>query len=102
MKAMLSSGRLEQVVRRVLALHCPAPCKLLCGLPQIGRGLKRVVKAIGEVGQADDESQFHDLLLTIVLPQIFEHIITHSGRGPRYQLNVMKRGFVFYVEGYAA
>ena len=44
MKAMLSSGRLEQVVRRVLALHCPAPCKLLCGLPQIGRGLKRVVK----------------------------------------------------------
>ena len=102
MKAMLSSGRLERFVRRALALHCPAPCKLLCGLPQIGRGLKRVVKAIGEVGQADDESQFHDLLLTIVLPQIFEHIITHSGRGPRYHLNVMKRGFVFYVEGYAA
>ena len=102
MKAMLSSGRLERVVRRVLALHCPAPCKLLCGLPQIGRGLKRVVKPVGEVSQADDESQFHDLLLTIVLPQIFEHIITHSGRGPRYQLNVMKRGFVFYVKGFAA
>jgi len=66
------------------------------------RGLKRVVKPVGEVSQADDESQFHDLLLTIVLPQIFEHIITHSGRGPRYQLNVMKRGFVFYVKGFAA
>jgi hypothetical protein len=64
--------------------------------------LKRVIEAIGEVGQADDKGQLHDLLLVIIPSQFFKHILPNSGGGPCYKLNKMESGFVLLIESVAS
>jgi len=64
--------------------------------------LKCVVKAIGEVGGADKEGQFHDLLLVVILSQLFKDILPDSGWSPCDKQNKMEGGFVLLIEGFTA
>lgn len=64
--------------------------------------MKRVVESIGEVGRADEEGQLHDLLLVIILPQLFKDILPDSGCGSCNKLNKMESRLVLIVKGFTA
>jgi hypothetical protein len=70
--------------------------------PYVRGELKGIVEALGKVGQADDEGQFHDLLFIIIFLQLFEDILPDCGCGPCHKLNKTESGFVLFIEGVTA
>src|ERR1041385_3872746 len=65
---------------------------------QIGCYLERVIKAIGEISHANDQSQFHDLVLGEVFLQILESSLADRRGAPRHALRVQDHGFVLFIE----
>src|SRR5713226_1851616 len=63
---------------------------------------KRVVKAVGEIGGADHQCQFHDLPLIVEFSQIFEPSAANGSGAARDAFRVQNRGFLLLVKQRAA
>ncbi len=61
-----------------------------------------VVEAVGEIGGADHQRQFHDLPLVVELPQLFERTAANGGGAARDALGVQDGGLILLVEKRAA
>src|SRR5713226_3412338 len=61
-----------------------------------------VVKAVGEIGGADHQRQFHDLPLVVELPQLFERSAANGGGAARDALGVQDGSLILLVKKRAA
>jgi hypothetical protein len=61
-----------------------------------------VVKAVGEIGGADHQCQFHNLPLIVEFSQLFERTAANRSRAARDALGVQNRGFLLLVKQRAA
>src|SRR5260370_27297043 len=61
-----------------------------------------VVEAVGEIGSADHQSQFHDLPLVVELPQFFKRAGANGSGAARDALGVQDGGLILFVEKRAA
>jgi hypothetical protein len=61
-----------------------------------------VVEAVGEIGGADHECQFHDLPFVVELPQFFERAGANSGGAAGDALSVKDGGLILLVKQRAA
>jgi hypothetical protein len=61
-----------------------------------------IVKAIGEVGYADDEGQLDDLPLIIKSAQVFERPAADGRSAARNPFGPQDGGFLFFIEKRAA
>ena len=61
-----------------------------------------VVEAVGEIGGADHQRQFHDLPFVVELPQFIQRSGTSGGGTARDTLGVQDGGFILVVEQWAA
>jgi hypothetical protein len=61
-----------------------------------------VVKAVGEIGGADHQCQFHNLPLIVEFSQLFEGTAANGSGAARDALGVQNRGFLLLVKQRAA
>jgi hypothetical protein len=61
-----------------------------------------VFEAVGKIGSADHQRQFHDLPLVVELPQFIQRSGTIGGGAARDALGVQDGGFILLVEQWAA
>ncbi len=61
-----------------------------------------VVEAVGEIGGADHQRQFHDLPLVVELPQLFERTAANGGGAARDALGVQDGSLILLVKKRAA
>lgn len=83
----------------------PAPLSALCATfldAEVRDVAKCVVKAVGEIGGADHQCQFHNLSLIVEFSQLFERTAANRGRAARDALGVQNRGFLLLVKQRAA
>jgi hypothetical protein len=57
-----------------------------------------VVEAVGEIGSADHQSQFHDLPLVVELPQFFKRAGANGSGAARDALGVQDGGLILFVK----
>jgi hypothetical protein len=73
-----------------------------CLIAQVGFGVQGVVEAVGEIRNASDQRQLHDLLFVEKLSQLREGGVADGGGAPRDALGVQNHGLVFLIEQLAA